>query len=141
MSFLENLMGNQNYPQFTSSGGVSGDQSNLGLWDLLQGLLGQANLFGTAGEGHSTMATQGAGGARMGATKSLIDMSNANQDAQYKAYQTAIQNDQTAQAQSNQTLDSFAQALGFGGNAAAGGTAAAGSGDAVDAALTDAFAA
>lgn len=139
MSFLQSLFGGQNFPQFDpGGGGVTTDQSNTGLWDLLQGLVGQANLFGTAGEGHSTMATQGAGGARMGATKALAGMSDANTEAQYKQYQTDIQNQITAQNQSNQTLDNFAQALGFGGST--GGTAVAGADSTgIDAALTDAF--
>lgn len=88
----------QQYPYFTSSGGVTPQQTALADYDYGQNLLeGQAQFEGS-GEGggpiDSTMATQTAGGANMGKALNLASMSDVNQGAEYGAYENAINIDQ-----------------------------------------------
>lgn len=105
------------YPSFTSAGGVTSEQTSLADYDYGQNLLtGQAEFGGGdqgGGAGMSTMATQVAGGANVGKALDLAKSSDADQDAQYSAYQNAISIDQenqgnalTAQTTANSDLSS-----------------------------------
>jgi hypothetical protein len=94
----------QQYPFFTSPGGVTPQQQALSEYDYGQNLTeGQAQFEGT-GEGGgpslSTMATQVAGGANTGKALDLAKMSDVNQGAELGAYDNAINIDQ----QNNQNL-------------------------------------
>lgn len=83
---------NVNIPAFESAGGITPQQQALGQYSYGQDLMGQAELFGGSGTGESTMATQGAEGARNKAALQMAGMSDTNQEAQYQLYQNDIQN-------------------------------------------------
>jgi hypothetical protein len=95
----------QQYPFFTSPGGITSEQQSLAEYDYGQNLTAGQAQFGNsplAGEGGgnalSTMASQVAGGANMGKALDLARMSDVNQGADYGAYQTAIGIDQANNA-------------------------------------------
>ena len=100
------------YPFFTSTGGVTPQQSALADYDYGQNLLeGQAQFEGSGqggGPSLSTMATQVAGGANMGKAIQSGAMSDTNQGAEYGSYQNAInidqQNNENLLAQNDQNL-------------------------------------
>jgi hypothetical protein len=105
------------YPYFQSAGGVTPEQTSLADYDYGQNLLTGQGEFEGGGEGGaagmSTMATQVAGGANMGKALNLATSSDADQSAEYSAYQNAISIDQqnqsnalTDQTQSNADLTS-----------------------------------
>jgi hypothetical protein len=77
---------NMNIPPFTSAGGISPDESALAQYGFGQNLLGSASEFGTSGTGMSTMATQAAGGARMGEAQTQGALSDVDQSAMEQAY-------------------------------------------------------
>lgn len=123
-----------NIPAFTSSGGITPQQGELGQFTLGQDLDAQGNLFGGSGTGMSTMATQGAEGAKNTEALQLAGMSDADQNAAYQLYknqlsgfQQNLQNElaiNTAnQNTTNSSLDSLAQLAGFGSPAATAGDA------------------
>lgn len=103
-------VGNSQFPQFESAGGVTPQQTALADYDYGQNLLeGQAQFEGSGQGGgpiDSTMATQTAGGANIGRALNLSQMSDVNQDAEFKSFENAInidqQNQQNATQQSNQ---------------------------------------
>ena len=114
-----------NVPAFTSSGGVTPQQEALGQYSYGQDLLAQGNLFGSSGTGMSTMATQGAEGARNTEAMQVAGMSDTDQNAAYKLYQNQVggfeqglQNDLTLQNANqqvaDQSLSSLVKAAGFG---------------------------
>jgi hypothetical protein len=122
----------QQYPFFTSPGGVTPQQSALSEYDYGQNLTeGQAQFEGS-GEGGgpslSTMATQTAGGANMGKAITSAGLSDVDQGADYSAYGNAInidqQNNQNLLAENEQNL-SDATSLASLAGAAAGGKAGA----------------
>ena len=86
------------YPYFTSPGGTTPQQQALASYDYGQNLLeGQAQFEGSGeggATGMSTMATQTAGGASTGKALQLAGMSDIDQEAEYGAYQNAINIDQ-----------------------------------------------
>ena len=86
-------IGNQQNPYFTSSGGVTPQESALASYDYGQNLLADLGQFegGDAGGGisDSTMATQAAGGANIGKALDLAKASDINQSAEYGAYTNA----------------------------------------------------
>lgn len=111
---------NVDIPAFQSSGGVTPQQQALGQYSYGQDLLAQGSLYGGEGLGDSTMATQGAEGARNTTAMQMAGMSDTNQGAMYNLYQNDVQ--ATEQALSNAattntspSLPSLAQGSGFGG--------------------------
>lgn len=111
-------------PPFTSSGGITPEQQTLANYSLGQDLLAQGNLYGNEGIGDSTMATQGAGGARNTAAQLTNRMSDVNQGAQYSLYendinalQTQLQNDavlnQAGNANASTSLSNLTKLAGF----------------------------
>jgi hypothetical protein len=122
----------QQYPFFTSPGGITPQQQALSEYDYGQNLTeGQAQFEGS-GEGGgpslSTMATQTAGGANIGKAITSAGLSDVNQGADYSAYGNAInidqQNNQNLLAENEQNL-SDATSLASLAGAAAGGKAGA----------------
>jgi hypothetical protein len=124
------------YPFFQSAGGVTPEQTALADYSYGQNLTEGQGQFGNspeAGEGGgnalSTMATQVAGGANTGKALNLAGSSDADQDAQLKAYDNSINIDQqnnaaglAEQEQQQSQITSLASLAG----AAAGGKAATG---------------
>ena len=123
----------QQYPYFTSPGGVTPQQQSLGDYNYGQNLTESQGQFDPqsqpgGGASLSTMATQAAGGANMGKALDLASMSDTNQGAALGAYENAINIDQqnnsaalAEQQQSQQQAISLASLAGT----AAGGTKAA----------------
>jgi hypothetical protein len=118
----------QQYPYFTSPGGVTPQQQTLADYDYGQNLTeGQAQFGGgDAGGGNalSTMATQVAGGANMGNALNLASMSDVDQGADYSAYGNAIniaqQNNEAALAEQEQSLQNTTSLASLAGSAAGG---------------------
>jgi hypothetical protein len=118
----------QQYPFFTSPGGITPQQSALSEYDYGQNLTeGQAQFEGS-GEGGgpslSTMATQTAGGANIGKATTSAGLSDVNQGADYSAYGTAInidqQNNQNLLAENEQNLSNATSLASLAGSAAGG---------------------
>jgi hypothetical protein len=118
----------QQYPFFTSPGGITPQQSALSEYDYGQNLTeGQAQFEGS-GEGGgpslSTMATQVAGGANTGKALDLARMSDVNQGADYSAYGIAEnidqQNNQNLLAENEQNLSNATTLASLAGSAAGG---------------------
>jgi hypothetical protein len=120
----------QQYPYFTSPGGITPQQSALAEYDYGQNLTeGQAQFEGS-GEGGgpslSTMATQTATGANIGKAIQSGATSDVNQGADYKAFGDAInisqQNNENLLAENQQNLQNASSLASLAG-AAAGGQA------------------
>jgi hypothetical protein len=123
----------QQYPFFTSPGGVTPQQSALSEYDYGQNLTeGQAQFEGS-GEGGgpslSTMATQTAGGANIGKAITSAGLSDVNQGADYSAYGNAInidqQNNQNLLAENEQNLSNATTLATLAGSATGGQAGAA----------------
>jgi hypothetical protein len=116
----------QQYPFFTSSGGITPQQSALAEYDYGQNLTeGQAQFEGSGqggGPSLSTMATQVAGGANMGKALDKAKMSDVNQGAEFGAYENAInidqQNNEALLAESQQNLSNATDLASLAGSAA-----------------------
>jgi hypothetical protein len=106
----------EQYPYFSTSGGVTPQQQSLADYDYGQQLLTGQGEFEGGGQGggpiDSTMATQTAGGANVGKALNLSSMSNTNADAEYSAYQNAINIDQQNQGNALAEQQSQGTALG-----------------------------
>jgi hypothetical protein len=121
----------QQYPFFTSPGGVTPQQTALSQYDYGQNLTeGQAQFEGSdqgGGPSLSSMATQVAGGANMGKAITSGGMSDVNQGADYSAYGNAInidqQNNENLLAENQQNLQNATSLAQLAGSAA--GTQAA----------------
>ena len=122
----------QQFPYFTSPGGVTPEQTALADYDYGQNLTeGQAQ-FGQGDEGGgnalSTMASQVAGGANMGKAINLAGLSDTNQGAEFSAFQNAEnidqQNNENALAEQDQNLAQSTSLASLAGKAA-GATAGA----------------
>jgi hypothetical protein len=118
----------QQYPFFTSPGGVTPQQSALSEYDYGQNLTeGQAQFEGS-GEGGgpslSTMATQTAGGANIGKAITSAGLSDVDQGANYSAYGNAEnidqQNNQNLLAENEQNLSNATSLASLAGSAAGG---------------------
>ena len=114
-----------NIPPFESQGGVTPQQQALCQYSYGQDLLAQGNLFGSSGTGQSTMATQGAEGARNTAAMQMAGMSDTDEKAMYQLYQNDVQATEQDLANSATTgtspsLPSLAEGSGFGTNTNAG---------------------
>ena len=124
----------QQFPYFTSPGGVTPQQTALADYDYGQNLTqGQAQ-FGNevgsnagGGPSLSTMATQVAGGANTGKALNLAGSSDVNQGAAYSAYGNAEnitqQNNESGLAEQEQSLANESSLASLAGKAA--GAAAA----------------
>ena len=124
----------QQFPYFTSPGGVTPEQTALADYDYGQNLTeGQAQ-FGNSpqgGEGGgnalSTMASQVAGGANIGKAITLAGLSDTDQDAAYKAFGNAEnidqQNNESALAEQEQSLQQSTSLASLAGKAAGGSAA------------------
>ena len=125
----------QQYPYFTSPGGVTPQQTALADYDYGQNLTqGQAQFEGSdegGGASLSTMASQVAGGANIGKAENLAKMSDTNQGAAYSAYGNAEnidqQNNQNALAEQEQSLSDASSLASLAGSAAGGKAALGGS--------------
>ena len=123
----------QQFPYFTSPGGVTPEQTALADYDYGQNLTeGQGQFGNTEGPGGgnalSTMASQVAGGANMGKAINLAGLSDTNQGAEFSAFQNAEnidqQNNTTALAEQDQSLAQSTSLATLAGKAA-GATAGA----------------
>jgi hypothetical protein len=118
----------QQYPFFTSPGGITPQQSALSEYDYGQNLTeGQAQFEGSGqggGPSLSTMATQTAGGANIGKAITSAGLSDVNQGADYSAYGNAIsidqQNNQNLLAENEQNLSNATSLASLAGSAAGG---------------------
>jgi hypothetical protein len=114
-----------NIPPFLSTGGITPEQQTLADFTYGQDLTGQASLFGGSGTGMSTMATQGAEGAKNTEAQQIGGMSDVDQNAMYKDYQNQVQaeeqglqNDITLSNQNSSSLSSLAAGNLFGSGTA-----------------------
>ena len=118
-------LGDVNIPAFTSSGGITPQQEAFGQYSYGQDLLAQGNLFGGSGTGISTMATQGAEGAKNTEVAQLAGASDTDQGAMYDLYKNQVggfeqglQNqltlNQASQTATDNSLASLVKASGFG---------------------------
>lgn len=83
-----------NIPAFQSSGGITPQQQDLAQYTYGENLLGQASQFGQSGTGMSTMATQGAGGAKMTEAQQQGQMSDTDEEAMYQLYQNDVSSEE-----------------------------------------------
>ena len=106
----------QQYPYFTSSGGVTPEQTALADYDFGQNLTqGQAQFEGSdagGGPSLSTMASQVAGGANIGKAINLAGLSDTNQGAELGAFDNAINIDQQNNAASLASTEQETQQAG-----------------------------
>ena len=123
----------QQFPYFTSPGGVTPQQTALADYDYGQNLTqGQAQFEGSdqgGGASLSTMASQVAGGANIGKAINLAGLSDTDQGAAYQAFGNAEnidqQNNENALAEQEQSLQQSTSLASLAGKAA-GGQAATG---------------
>ena len=122
----------QQFPYFTSPGGVTPEQTALADYDYGQNLTqGQAQFEGSdqgGGASLSTMASQVAGGANTGKAINLAGLSDTDQGAAFSAFQNAEnidqQNNENALAEQDQNLAQSTSLASLAGKAA-GATAGA----------------
>jgi hypothetical protein len=122
----------QQFPFFTSPGGVTPEQTALADYDYGQNLTqGQAQFEGSdqgGGASLSTMASQVAGGANIGKALNLSGASDVNQGAALSAFGNAEsidqQNNENALAEQEQSLQQATSLSSLAGKAA-GATAGA----------------
>jgi hypothetical protein len=118
----------QQYPYFTSPGGVTPQQTALADYDYGQNLTqGQAQFEGSdegGGNSLSTMASQVAGGANIGKAINLAGLSDTDQGAALSAYNNAEnidqQNNENALAEQDQSLAEGTSLASLAGKAAGG---------------------
>ena len=116
------------FPDFTSPGGVTPQQTALADYDYGQNLTqGQAQFEGSdqgGGASLSTMASQVAGGANMGKAINLAGLSDTDQGAAFSAFQNAEnidqQNNSSALAEQDQSLAQQSSLAALAGKAAGG---------------------
>ena len=121
----------QQYPYFTSPGGVTPQQTALADYDYGQNLTqGQAQFEGSdqgGGNALSTMASQVAGGANIGKAINLAGLSDTDQGAAYSAFGNAEnidqQNNENALAEQEQSLQQSTSLASLAGKAAGGSAA------------------
>lgn len=125
----------QQFPYFTSPGGVTPQQTALADYDYNQNLTqGQAQFEGSdqgGGPSLSTMATQVAGGANTGKAENLGAMSDTNQGAAFSAFGNAEnitqQNNESGLAEQEQSLANESSLASLAGKAAGGQASLSGS--------------
>jgi hypothetical protein len=118
----------QQFPYFTSPGGVTPEQTALADYDYGQNLTqGQAQFEGSdegGGNSLSTMASQVAGGANIGKAINLAGLSDTDQGAAYSAFGNAEnidqQNNENALAEQEQSLSQATSLASLAGKAAGG---------------------
>ena len=121
----------QQFPYFTSPGGVTPEQTALADYDYGQNLTqGQAQFEGSGqggGASLSTMASQVAGGANIGKAINLAGLSDTDQGAAYQAFGNAEnidqQNNENALAEQEQSLQQSTSLASLAGKAAGGSAA------------------
>ena len=121
----------QQYPYFTSPGGVTPEQTALADYDYGQNLTqGQGQFEGGdqgGGASLSTMASQVAGGANTGKAINLSGLSDTDQGAAYSAFgnaeNIAQQNNENALAEQDQSLAQASSLASLAGKAAGGSAA------------------
>ena len=121
----------QQFPYFTSPGGVTPQQTALADYDYGQNLTqGQAQFEGSdqgGGASLSTMASQVAGGANIGKATNLAGLSDTDQGAAFSAFQNAEnidqQNNENALAEQEQSLQQSTSLASLAGKAAGGSAA------------------
>jgi hypothetical protein len=121
----------QQFPYFTSPGGVTPQQTALADYDYGQNLTqGQAQFEGSdegGGNSLSTMASQVAGGANIGKAINLAGLSDTDQGAAYSAFGNAEnidqQNNENALAEQEQSLQQSTSLASLAGKAAGGSAA------------------
>ena len=121
----------QQFPYFTSPGGVTPEQTALADYDYGQNLTqGQAQFEGSdqgGGASLSTMASQVAGGANIGKAITLAGLSDTDQGAAYSAFGNAEnidqQNNESALAEQEQSLQQSTSLASLAGKAAGGSAA------------------
>jgi hypothetical protein len=108
-----------NIPPFESAGGVTPQQQALGQYTYGENLTGEASQFGGSGTGQSTMATQGAEGAKNTEAQQMGEMSDTDESAMYQLYQNDVSNElqglanqAQGQQQSSANLGSLFSGLG-----------------------------
>ena len=110
----------QQFPYFTSPGGVTPEQTALADYDYGQNLTqGQAQFEGSGqggGASLSTMASQVAGGANIGKAINLAGLSDTDHGAAFSAFQNAEnidqQNNENALAENEQSLQQLVSGVG-----------------------------
>ena len=118
----------QQFPYFTSPGGVTPQQTALADYDYGQNLTqGQAQFEGSdqgGGASLSTMASQVAGGANIGKALNLAGSSDVNQNAALSAFSNAEnidqQNNENLLAEQEQSLQQDTTLASLAGKAAGG---------------------
>jgi hypothetical protein len=119
----------QQFPYFTSPGGVTPEQTALADYDYGQNLTqGQAQFDPPSqpggGASLSTMASQVAGGANIGKAINLAGLSDTDQGAAFSAFQNAEnidqQNNSNALAEQDQSLAQQSSLAALAGKAAGG---------------------
>jgi hypothetical protein len=122
----------QQFPYFTSPGGVTPQQTALADYDYGQNLTqGQAQFDPPSqpggGASLSTMASQVAGGANIGKAINLAGLSDTDQGAAYSAFGNAEnidqQNNENALAEQEQSLQQSTSLASLAGKAAGGSAA------------------
>ena len=122
----------QQFPFFTSPGGVTPEQTALADYDYGQNLTeGQAQFEPGSqpggGASLSTMASQVAGGANVGKAINLAGLSDTDENAAYSAFgvaeNTAQQNNENALAEQDQSLAQASSLASLAGKAAGGSAA------------------
>ena len=121
----------QQFPFFTSPGGVTPEQTALADYDYGQNLTqGQGQFEGSdqgGGASLSTMASQVAGGANTGKAINLSGLSDTDQGAAYSAFgnaeNIAQQNNENALAEQDQSLAQASSLASLAGKAAGGSAA------------------
>ena len=122
----------QQFPYFTSPGGVTPEQTALADYDYGQNLTqGQAQFDPPSqpggGASLSTMASQVAGGANIGKAINLAGLSDTDQGAAYSAFGNAEnidqQNNENALAEQEQSLQQSTSLASLAGKAAGGSAA------------------
>lgn len=103
---------------FPASGGITPEEQALVAYTEGQNLLADEAQFATSGTGESTMKTQAAGGARLGAAEEAGKISDINTTAFYDTYKNAVA-DWLGQLGTTSTLTQLANqnALKFAGSA------------------------
>jgi hypothetical protein len=106
-------------PPFLSGGGITPQQQEFGNFTYGENLLGQGSAFASSGTGDSTMATQGAEGAKNTEAEQMGQMSDTDQSAMYDLYKGDVSNE--LQSLSNQASTNQGQGLNLGSLASAAG--------------------
>lgn len=106
--------GNQQFfnPVAQQFGGITGPQQDYTQYGYQEGLLADASEFAGSDTGQSTMATQAAGGTRLGQAAEQGKISDVNAGAILSAIQTGEAGQATTNTLNQSSLNSLASSLG-----------------------------